>query len=227
MSEAKYLVFDTETTGIDVFNDRIVQLFIATADAEGNLLETWEWIIDPGVEVPDEASNVHGFTTEYLRENGETPKTALHAAYRVFNTYEHLTWVAYNLSFDLSILDTELERHLDLHDFSFVVQREGSFFDPLVVDRAKDKYRKGKRKLENVAGHYGVPFNPDEAHKADYDVKITARVAAEVAKRYGIPSNAEQAEMHKAWGENFQSFLRRNDPDAVVDSDWPLKLKGD
>jgi DNA polymerase-3 subunit epsilon len=227
MTEATYLVFDTETTGIDVFNDRIVQLFIATADSEGNLLETWEWVIDPGVEVPEEASNVHGFTTEYLREKGEDPKTALHVAYRVFNTYEHLTWVAYNLSFDLSILDTELERHLNLRDFSFVVQREGSLFDPLVVDRAKDKYRKGKRKLENVAAHYGIPFNPDEAHKADYDVKVTAKVAASVAKQYGIPSNAEQAKMYKAWAENFESYLRRTDPDAVVDSDWPLKLKGD
>lgn len=226
MTTPKFLVFDTETTGIDVFNDRIVQLFIATADAGGNLLETWEWIIDPGVEVPEEASNVHGFTTEYLRGNGQDPLGALTAALDVFEEYGELTFVAYNLSFDLSILDNEMRRYEVIDSFG---QYTAGYllFDPLVVDRAKDKFRKGNRKLETVAGHYGVPFNPDEAHKADYDVKITARVAAEVAKRYGIPSNAEQAKMHKAWAENFQSFLRRNDPDAVADSDWPLKLKGD
>lgn len=233
MSEAKYLVFDTETTGIDVFNDRIVQLFIATADESGDLLQTWEWIIDPGIEVPEEASNVHGFTTEYLRENGENPLHALTNALSVFEEYGNLTWVAYNLSFDASILGSEFERHRITAIWDEYLQgdpeiaTDPTLFDPLVVDRAKDKFRKGKRKLENVAGHYGVPFNADEAHKADYDVQITARVAAEVAKLYGIPSNAEQAEMYRVWAEGLQDYLRRNDPDAVVDSDWPLKLKGD
>lgn len=230
MSEAKYLVFDTETTGIDVFNDRIVQLFIATADSEGNLLETWEWVIDPGVEVPEEASNVHGFTTEYLRENGQHPFTAFSEAVDVFTAHANLIWVAYNLGFDMSVMNSELERygHTAFWYSHYVLKEwDVALFDPLVVDRAKDKYRKGKRKLENVAAHYSVPFNPDEAHKADYDVKVTAKVAAAVAKQYGIPSNAEQAEMYKAWAENFESYLRRTDPDAVVDSDWPLKLKGD
>jgi DNA polymerase III, epsilon subunit and related 3''-5'' exonucleases len=226
MTEAKYLVFDTETTGIDVFNDRIVQLFIATADSEGNLLETWEWIINPGVEVPEEASNVHGFTTGYLRENGQNSNQALEEAWDVLYDHWGLTHVAYNLAFDLSILHYEFERN-GIDYFFGQPPRDMDMFDPLVVDRAKDKYRKGKRKLENVAAHYSVPFNPDEAHKADYDVKVTAKVAAAVAKQYGIPSNAEQAEMYKAWAENFESYLRRTDPDAVVDSDWPLKLKGD
>lgn len=226
MTGPKFLVWDIESTGIDVFNDRIVQLFIATADSEGNLLETWEWVINPGIEVPEEASNVHGFTTEYLRENGATPGETLPYARDVFEDHLTLIWVAYNLNFDASILQSEFDR-LSMGVNVGTYLRVAGAFDPLVVDRAKDKYRKGKRKLENVARHYGIPFNPDEAHKADYDVKITARVAAEVAKRYGIPSNAEQADMHKAWAENFQSFLRRNDPDAVVDSDWPLKLKGE
>lgn len=233
MSKAKYLVFDTETTGIDVFNDRIVQLFIATADSEGNLLETWEWIIDPGVEVPEEASNVHGFTTEHLRENGQDPLGALTAALDVFEEHGDLTWVAYNLAFDASILGAEFERHRITAIWDEYLEGDTeialfpSLFDPLVVDRAKDKFRKGKRKLENVAAHYGVPFNPDEAHKADYDVKVTAKVAAAVAKRYGIPSNAEQAKIYRAWAVNFESYLRRTDPDAVVSSEWPLKLKGD
>ena len=45
----KTLVFDTETTGIDVFNDRIVQLFIGIADEYGDLLERHEWLSDPGI----------------------------------------------------------------------------------------------------------------------------------------------------------------------------------
>lgn len=231
MSEPKYLVWDVESTGIDVFNDRIVQLVISTADADGNILETWEWIIDPGIEVPKEASEVHGFTTEYLRENGELPVDALTQALSVFEEYGDLIWVAYNLNYDASILGAEFKRHdiTGIWDEYLIGEpenpHEATLFDPLVVDRAKDKYRKGKRKLENVATHYGVPFNPDEAHKADYDVKITAKVAAKVAEKYGIPSNEDQAQWYHEWATHLQEYLRRTDPEADVNPDWPLRLK--
>lgn len=225
MSEAKYLVFDTETTGVDVFNDRIVQLVIATADVRGNLLETWEWIIDPGVEVPEEAANVHGFTTEYLRHNGQDPLGALSAALDVFDEQSAPVWVAYNLTFDLSLLDAEFSRHGITGDWGYEVATGVSLFDPLIVDRAKDKYRRGKRKLENVAAAYGVPFNPSEAHKAGYDVEITAKVAARVAEKYGIPTVAEQAQMHVDWAEGFESWLReaKGDDTIEIERDWPLK----
>lgn len=230
MSEPTYLVFDTETTGIDVFNDRIVQLVISTADAHGNILEIWEWIIDPGIEVPKEASDVHGFTTEYLRENGERPVDALTHALSVFEEYGDLIWVAYNLNYDASILGAEFERHHVTNRWKEFLEGDpenilfGTLFDPLVVDRAKDKYRKGKRKLENVAAHYGVPFNPKEAHKADYDVEITAKVAARVAEKYGIPSNEDQAQWYHEWATHLQEYLRRTDPEADVNPDWPLRL---
>lgn len=226
MTEAKYLVFDTETTGVDVFNDRIVQLVIATADADGNLLEEWEWIIDPGVEVPEEAANVHGFTTEYLRQNGTAPGRALNEALDVFAENTDLVWVAYNLSFDFSLLAREYERHLGTNFGQY--EFEAEWFDPLIVDRAKDKYRKGKRKLENVAAAYGVPFNPSEAHKAGYDVAITAKVAARVAERYGIPTVAEQAQMHVDWAEGFETWLReaKGDNTIEIERDWPLKKEG-
>lgn len=228
MTEAKYLVFDTETTGVDVFNDRIVQLVIATADADGGLLEEWEWIIDPGVEVPEEAANVHGFTTDYLRQNGQDPKSALREALDRFEAYGDLTWVAYNLSFDATILGAEFARHGVTrlwHEYLLGDQVEDVLFDPLIVDRAKDKYRKGKRKLENVAAAYGVPFNASEAHKAGYDVAITAKVAARVAEKYGIPTVAEQAQMHVDWAEGFETWLReaKGDNTIEIERDWPLK----
>lgn len=231
MTEAKYLVFDVESTGIDVFEDRIVQLFIATADASGNLIDTWEWVIDPGVEVPEEASNVHGFTTAYLREHGEAPQIVLSKALDVFEAYGDRVWVAYNLNYDASILGADLERHGVYRYWSDMLLGDpedvskATLFDPLVVDRAKDKYRKGKRKLESVAAHYGIPFDADEAHNARYDVEVTAKVAAAVAGKYGIPSNAEQAEMYRTWATGLEEYLRRSDPAASVDGNWPLKLK--
>ena len=225
MTEAVYCVADAESTGIDVFNDRIVQWVISLADADGNLLETREWIIDPGIEVPEEAAAVHGFTTEFLRENGMAPAQALNEISSVLMENRHLTWVFFNANYDLSILDAEFRRHGITDRFGAYVAKHVRLFDGLVVDRAKDKYRKGSRKLENVAAHYGVPFDPEAAHKADYDVEITAKVAARVAEKFGIPTTAEQKAWYAEWAEGLEKYLRRSDPEAVVDRDWPLRLK--
>lgn len=129
------------------------------------------------------------------------------------------------MNYDLSILDAEIARHLGIKDYGLSIKNRAQLFDPLVVDRAKDKYRKGKRKLEFMAAHYGVPFDPEKAHKADYDVEITARVAAKVAEKFGIPSNRDQAVMFRTWAENFQDYLRRTDEFAIVESSWPLRAK--
>lgn len=220
---ARYLVWDCETTGIDVFNDRIAQLVISTADSEGNLLETWEWVIDPGVDMPEEASNVHGLSTEFLTEHGRDPRTALGEAHEVFTAHTDLIWVAFNMNFDLTILDNEFARYLENPGFGDGVARYVRLFDPLLVDRWMDKYRKGKRKLGFLALVYGIPFNDEEAHDAAYDVKIAAFVAARVAEKFGIPSVAAQASAYRSWAEGLELFLRRTNPDATVDRDWPLK----
>lgn len=225
MSETKYLVADAESTGIDVFNDRIVQWVISLADAEGNILATDEWIIDPGVEVPEEAAAVHGFDTAYLRENGTDPLVALGQISSVLMENRHLIWVFYNANYDLSILDAEFRRHGITDRFGSYVEKNVRVFDPIVVDRAKDKYRKGSRKLMNVADHYGVTYNEDDLHNALADVEVTAKVAARVAEKFGIPTNAQQKAWYADWAEGLETYLRKTDPEAVVDRVWPLRLK--
>ena len=222
------LCFDTETRGIDVHNDRIVQLFIGIADENGELIGRHEWLIDPGIEVPEGASDVHGFTTEYLRENGRNPQTALREAAGTFARYSDIPWVAFNVNFDLSILYAEFTRHGIVSGWAETVLDEWNvqLIDGLVIDRAKDKYRKGKRKLGNMADTYGIAYDPDALHDAGADVELTAKVTRAIVNKYGIPSNAEQAEMYRAWAVNLEQFLQRSDPSANVDKDWPIKLKG-
>ena len=223
----KTLVFDTETTGIDVFNDRIVQLFIGIADEHGDLIERHEWLIDPGIEVPEGASDVHGFTTEFLQANGGDPEEVLQEAAGVFAQYADIPWVAFNANFDLSILYAEFTRHGIVSGWAEMVLGTWNvqLIDGLVIDRAKDRYRKGKRKLWNMADTYGNAYDPDALHDAGSDVELTAKVTRAIVNKYGIPSNAEQAEMYRAWAMNLEQFLQRSDPSANVDKDWPLKLK--
>jgi len=221
-TEAKVLTFDCETSGVDTENDRIVQLVISTANGAGEVLQTWEWIINPGVEMPDSVAEIHGLTTERLQEVGVDPEEALTEAYWVFEGNKNLLWVAYNMAFDMSILNTEFGRHLDLDWFNGSVA-DVQLFDPLVVDRHRDKWRKGKRTLEAAAGHYGVKFDATLAHEAGYDVEMTAKVAAKVIRKYGVATTEQQSAWYRSWATSLQSYFRRTDPEAYVDKGWPLK----
>ena len=66
--------YDCETTGIDVETDRIVTATLVKID--GSEVESREWLINPGVEIPDEATAVHGVTTLHARACGDDPAVA-------------------------------------------------------------------------------------------------------------------------------------------------------
>ncbi len=226
MSEAKYLVFDAETGGIDVHEDRIVQWFMATADKDGNLLEKWQFFINPGVPIAEEAIAVHGLTNEWLAENGQDPAEALNEIRLIFLENIDLIHVAFNMNFDLSILDAEFKRHGITEGFGAYMRDNARLVDAIVIDRHEDKWRKGKRTLAAQAGHYGVPFDPDNLHDASVDVELTAKVTVKVLEKFGTPTTQEQSEWYAEWAEDFERYLRRTDANATVDGNWPLKLKG-
>ena len=67
-------VFDLETTGVDVETARVVTACIAVLDADGQVLDRWDWIADPGVEIPTARLNnkpPHGRIDTTEREAGE------------------------------------------------------------------------------------------------------------------------------------------------------------
>lgn len=71
--EGPLAAFDTETTGVDVENDRIVSAAIVVQDAAGTRPRVSRWLVNPGVPVPPGATEVHGLTDEHLQLNGRWP----------------------------------------------------------------------------------------------------------------------------------------------------------
>ena len=66
-------VFDLETTGLDLDTSRIVTAAVAVIDSNGEPTEVHEWLVNPGIEIPEAAANVHGITTDMARANGVQP----------------------------------------------------------------------------------------------------------------------------------------------------------
>ncbi|AGS34647.1 DNA polymerase III subunit epsilon [Corynebacterium maris DSM 45190] len=162
---SRMLSFDLETTSANPMEARIVTSALVTID--GSSSDPYEMLADPGVEIPEEAAKIHGITTEKARAEGRPHDDVLaETVRRIKEGWEKgLTLVVYNASYDLTIL-----RQLT-GDFTVT----GPVFDPYVIDKAKDRYRKGKRTLTDVSAFYGVSL--DNAHEATADALAAARVA--------------------------------------------------
>lgn len=219
-------VFDLETTGIDVETSRIVSAYVGVIDGSGAVVEASEWLCDPGVEIPEQASAVHGITTQRARDEGrparEVVQEIINAVNGIFE--RELALTVFNASYDLTLLDREARRYglEPLRATSPVV-------DPLVLDRAVDRYRKGKRTLEAAAITYGVELA--DAHDAGADAVAAGRVAQALGQRYPTELGTDAVALHEkqvAWSAeqdaNFADYMRRtHNPDFVSNrGGWPL-----
>ena len=61
--ERPLIFFDLETTGINIAKDRIVEISILKVFPNGNK-ESKTWLVNPEIEIPKEASDIHGITNE-------------------------------------------------------------------------------------------------------------------------------------------------------------------
>lgn len=224
-------VSDAETSGVDIANDRIITFYAMVTNIKGEVLREQSWTIDPGVEVPQGASDVHGMTTEWVRENGrKDAATAIEEIERFHYraVVEGYPIVGYNHSFDLGMLDNEMKSH-----WGVGLELPGAeFFDPLIYDRAADKYRRGKRKLMDVARHYGIEIDEGKLHDAKYDVEITSKLAWRLLQKspYTLAElQPLQLQWKRDWAEHLTEYFAsqgKTEEDGspiVVDGSFPWK----
>lgn len=219
-------VFDTETTGTNPLEARIVTAFVGMLDAEGELERGTDWLANPGVEIPEPAAAVHGITTEMAQAEGEPAPEVLQKiiASLEWIVRNNIALVVYNAPYDLSLLAAECARHqLAMPELGKVV------VDPLVVDKQVDRYRKGGRKLGTTAEAYGVELS--DAHDASADAVAAGRVAIAIARKFPNEVDVPLAELfdaqvrwHDEQAADFESYMRRQrDPNFTADRGWPVR----
>jgi DNA polymerase-3 subunit epsilon len=217
-------VFDLETTGIDVETSRIVSAHVGVIDATGASIELTEWLADPGIEIPEQASAVHGITTERARSQGRPAAEVVGeivAALRAL-LERGIPVTIYNAPYDLTLLNREAVRY-------GVAPLIGPapIIDPLVIDKAVDRYRKGKRTLEAAALNYGVDLT--DAHDAGADAVAAGRVAQAIARKFATELGDDLSALHEqqvSWCDDqaasFEDYMRRTrDPAFTAARGWP------
>jgi len=227
------LGFDIESTGVDQFEDRVVTFSMVYSASPFHAPVVLEWLIDPGVEIDPGASDVHGITTEHAQEFGKPARDAMpYIARRMETIVEcEIPFVIYNAPFDTTMIYNEFERY----NVPLRYTREEMFarvIDPLVIDKACDKYRKGSRKLTDTAKLYG--YDLTNAHNSTADVEATLHIARQLGKFFKPEMTIEmlqefQKDAKMEQSTSFQKYLREKrdeegnlvDPFAVISTEWP------
>ena len=221
-------VFDLETTGLDVRTERVVTAFVGVLDASGAVIESTAWIADPGIEIPAIAASVHGFTTERARAEGRPAAQVVSEVVEALRALfaADIPVVAYNAAYDFSLL------HYDaLRNGVAPLSPAKPIFDPLIVDKKLDTYRKGSRRLVDACDVYGVVL--DDAHEAKSDAVAAGRVMQAILAKYGEKPELQgsAAEIHDriaVWArhqaESYADWAAKNGRTVSRpgSGDWPL-----
>jgi DNA polymerase-3 subunit epsilon len=226
--EGPLLGFDTETTGVVVDRDRIVQAALVggTGGTQVPGSETASvWLIDPGVPIPPGATRVHGITDAMVQAEGRSPAEALaEVAAALRGAVEGgVPVVAFRAGFDCTMLSYELERYgIDQPDWARM-----AIVDPSVLDKRVDRYRRGKRTLGVTAAHYGVPHA--QAHSAAGDAAATVALARAIGAMYPEVGGVTAQELHAAqvrWfaedAASLEAYFRSKGREEAVERRWPL-----
>ncbi|MGG8407477.1 3'-5' exonuclease [Streptomyces sp. 12297] len=229
--EGPLAAFDTETTGVDVEQDRIVSAAIVVQECAGGRVRSTRWLVNPGIPVPAGATEVHGLTDAHLQKHGRWPAPVVEEIARTLGEQAAAgrPLVVMNAPFDLTLLDRELRRHRAASLARYLDNRPLTVLDPRVLDKHLDRYRKGRRTLTDLCAHYGIAL--DGAHDAAADAVASLEVVRAVGRRFSgrlerlTPAELHtlQAVWHAAQARGLQAWFARNGSEEAVDPHWPVR----
>ncbi|GAB6169898.1 3'-5' exonuclease [Clostridium carnis] len=159
-SEDNIIIFDVESTGIDVTSDEIIQIAAIKINRSGDVIEVFEKFLKNKKSV-NNSKHVHGFSDEFLRENGEEKEKVL----REFIEFsKDAVIVGHNVQFDINILTSEASR------VKISKPKFKGFYDTLDIYRRFYPNLKN-HKLETLSNIFNTTHKP--SHNAMDDILAT------------------------------------------------------
>jgi DNA polymerase-3 subunit epsilon len=199
------IFFDLETTGTDVQNDRIVEIALIRLSPDGQKY-TDSFLVNPGIPIPLEATEVHGITNDYV---ANAPKF-VQIAKTLHTVFAGCDIAGFNSNrFDVPLLYNEFERagiDWDLSDVNLI--DVGNLFkiqEPRTLEAA---YR------------FYVGESLDDAHSAFVDTEATVSVFEKMLVKYeDIPTDIDELAVYSNFGKKrlgISGHFTYNDSDEIV-----------
>ena len=238
---ATVYAFDSESTGVDVFEDRVVTATVVKVVGD-QAVGKREWLINPGIEIPEGATAIHGITNEQVRDHGFDPTEAIDLIAETVTGVlrSGFPLIIFNAAFDLSILEVECRRH-ELTSLNDRVRPSEWFavIDPMVIAKGQTVDSRdwanlkgtGRMKLPALCQRFGVPFS--ETHDATADALGAALLAKAEFATWNALGALSPADLHArqlAWRHRDQDSLREHFKKSgkeydTVDSGWPMHTR--
>ena len=163
------IVLDTETTGLDPFDGhRVVEIGCIELLNRIPTGRVWHCHLNPEREVPFQAFEVHGLSTEFLRDKprfGELADDML-------TFIEGAMLVMHNAAFDFGFLNAELDR------LARPLLRWDCVVDTLAL--ARRRHPGAPCSLDALCKRYGVDLSEREKHSALLDCRLLTAVYVEL-----------------------------------------------
>lgn len=164
---------DTETTGLRPGKDKAVQVGLCRIE-RGEVVGSFESLVNPGISIPAESSEVHGITDKDVL--GAPTIDDVFALSEVKALLEGAQPGGYNTAFDRDFLPA--------HAF---LDWRWPWLDCLTMVRTVDRFVRGqgRHRLEVAAQRHGIPLT--KAHSALSDAKGAGLLFVKLAKEHYRP----------------------------------------
>lgn len=170
LEKEKFVCFDVETTGLDPLNDQIIEIAIVTFTF-GEILESYESLIDPQREIPDETIKIHHITNEMVKDKPKI-REVLPEVLELIG--KHII-VGHGIGFDIAILAEAARRHA----VPCTIQKN-RIIDTLRLARLYGE--SPTNSLEKLRQHFNIPA--EGAHRAMNDVIVNIEVFKYLSKKF-------------------------------------------
>ncbi|VPA44092.1 DNA polymerase III, alpha subunit [Streptococcus pneumoniae] len=175
LSEATYVVFDVETTGLSAIYNDLIQV-AASKMYKGNVIAEFDEFINPGYPLSAFTTELTGITDDHVKN-----AKPLEQVLQEFQEFcKDTVLVAHNATFDVGFMNANYERH-GLPKIS----------QPVIdtLEFARNLYPEYKRHgLGPLTKRFGVAL--EHHHMANYDAEATGRLLfifiKEVAEKHGV-----------------------------------------
>ena len=161
--------FDIEATGLNVAKDRIIEINIYKVNPNGTE-ESKTWVLNPDYPISEEASKVHGFTADDLKDK----PTFKQVAKDIDRFLKNCDLAGYNaIKYDIPMLVEEFLRA----DVDFEVANRK------VID-VQNIFMKMEQRTLSAAYKFYLDKELDNAHSAEADTKATYEILKAQLDRY-------------------------------------------
>ncbi|MGU8346207.1 3'-5' exonuclease [Clostridium perfringens] len=206
------IVFDVESTGVDVTEDEIIQIAAIKLNKNGEVVDKFEKFLKNKKPVKD-SYYVHGFSDEMLQRIGEDKEKVL----KEFVEYsKDSIIVGHNVQYDINILCSELERsNLGKPKFK-------TFYDTLDIYR---RFYPGNinYKLENLSKVYDTKHKP--SHDAMDDIIATGELLVRAINEKIKETSMERMALMSKHLKAFTAISKKlNELFQIAESKRPYEL---